>query len=136
MSSIGDADFVAHLLRAKDGDDVAVLDAREHLPFAEHFGAMRGILRFDDLDRDLAGECVVPGAIDAPEATMADLVEEAKVAPLAVARPVGQRAGARLDRLGLAGIGVVRARSPAIAHGDASRLSDRRLPRSPDILRR
>ncbi len=77
------AHFAADALRAVDRDDIRVAHAGHELPLAEHrvLGDAVQAMDVDDLERDVALERRVPGAMDDAEAAAAQLFEQHEAAP-------------------------------------------------------
>ena len=71
-------------IRAVHGDNVGMLQAREHSAFAQDRldpGIVGGEARLGELERDFAVENAVARAVDVTEGAFADLFEEVEVAP-------------------------------------------------------
>ena len=78
-----EADAIFVLLDGEDADDVVLAHFRERAAFAQQLCAQAivGDVTMEDLDGDLPFELRIPGAIDAAEATFADLLEQMEAAP-------------------------------------------------------
>ena len=80
-----EADACADLLGAVDRDDVRMTDAGEQSAFVDDGRRERiahGGIRIDQLERHLAIEARVPGAVDLAEDATADSLERAQVSPV------------------------------------------------------